>query len=149
MPIAIDGNNLLHSLPKEDRSRSEVRRRALEIVRSDGLQVILVFDGPPSSGIPETEHLGLLTVLYAGSVSADTVLLDLIPEGDRAATWIVVSDDRELCARVRSRGGQVRSLADWRGRQPAKPRRSTYEPRLSSHDVADWEAFFSEDRGED
>ncbi|MFV2073469.1 MAG: NYN domain-containing protein [Thermoanaerobaculales bacterium] len=149
MPIAIDGNNLLHSLPEGERTRSEVRRRVLEIVRNDSLQVILVFDGPPSSGMPETEHLGLLTVRYAGSVSADTVLLGLIPEGDRAAKWIVVSDDSELGARVRSRGGQVRSLGDWKRRQPAKPRRPTYEPKLSSHDVADWEAFFSDGREED
>ena len=149
MPIAIDGNNLLHSLPKGERTRSEVRRRVLEIVRSEGLQVTLVFDGPPSSGVPETEHLGLLTVRYAGSVSADAVLLDLIPEGDHAARWIVVSDDRELCAKVRSRGGKVRSLANWRGRKPAKPRRLTYEPKLSSHDVASWETYFSESREED
>ena len=29
MPIAIDGNNLLHSLPKKQRSREEVRRQVV------------------------------------------------------------------------------------------------------------------------
>jgi hypothetical protein len=53
MPIIIDGNNLLHSQAKPDRSREAVRRRALEAVRHEGVSLIVVFDGPPPAGSPD------------------------------------------------------------------------------------------------
>jgi hypothetical protein len=53
MPLIIDGNNLLHSLPREEQNRSEVRRQVLETVRQQRVRVTVVFDGPPPSGTPE------------------------------------------------------------------------------------------------
>jgi hypothetical protein len=143
MPVVIDGNNLLHSLSGDRKSRSEVRRAALDLVRSEGMRITVVFDGPPPLGTPEIEHLGRVTVRYSGAKSADAVIVALLPSRRRATEWVVVTDDRALAARVRERGARHRRLAEWSGKKrPARPRR-TLEPKLSSHDIADWEAYFS------
>jgi hypothetical protein len=144
MPVVIDGNNLLHNLPGRARSRRDVRRQALDAVRREGLSITVVFDGPPPQGSPAIEHLGRVTVRYSGPASADDVILKLIPDGGAAAQWVVVTDDRGLRESARQRGASVRSLADWtsRRRPPPQPRDGR-ESRLSSREIAEWEAFFS------
>ena len=142
MPVVVDGNNLLHSLPPQHRSRADVRRHALDLVRRESLQVVVVFDGPPPQGSPATEHLGRVTVRYSGAAAADDVIIEMVPAGREASQWVVVTDDRALRARARSKGTSVRTLAEWRGRRPAA-RRSSQESRLSSHEIAQWEEFFA------
>jgi hypothetical protein len=145
MPLIVDGNNLLHSLPRADRNRSEVRRQVLEAVRQQRVRVTVVFDGPPPTGTPELEHLGSVTVRYSGKLSADKVILDLVAAGN-AADWVVISDDRELRNLARERGAAVRSLGEWKGRRSKPGRRAGREPKLSSHEVAEWESYFSAGR---
>ena len=152
MPVIVDGNNLLHSLPSHKRDRESVRRKALDTVRHEGMNLTVVFDGPPPAGSPATEHLGRVTVRYSGSSSADELILRLLPSQGHASEWVVVSDDRALGDKVRSRGAAVRTLEQWRCRKTRKPKRATREAKLSSHEVADWEAYFSsggEDREPD
>ena len=139
----IDGNNLLHSLPSGSNNRSGVRRQVLEAVRYEKMRITVVFDGPPDKGSAAVEHLGSVTIRYSGAVSADEVIVQLLPTGNRASESVVVTDDRELQRRVREMGGKIRSLADWRRRKPRKTRPKVHESKLSSHDVADWEAYFS------
>lgn len=143
MPVVIDGNNLLHSLPGRGRGRDEVRRQVLEAVRGESLQLTVVFDGPPPAGAPDTELLGRVTVRYSGARSADDLILALIPPGGSASQWVVVSDDRGLRERVLRRGGAVRSLAEWRGRRPRRRPLRESEHRLSPRELAEWEAYFS------
>jgi hypothetical protein len=143
MPVIIDGNNLLHSLPGHEQNRDRVRRRALDAVRQGGMRLTVVFDGPPPNGSPDLENLGRLTVRYSGASSADDLILRLIPRSGRASEWVVVTDDRALRERVRELGGEVRTLGEWRSRRPPKPRRASREPKLSSREVADWEEFFA------
>jgi predicted RNA-binding protein with PIN domain len=142
MPIAVDGNNLLHRLPLSQRTRAEVRRQALEIVRNETVQVVIVFDGPPPRGAPATEHLGRVTIRYSGADSADDVIFNLIPGGRGASQWVVVTDDRDLGARVRGKGADVRKLAEWRSRRPPT-RRADFQSRLSSREIAEWEEYFA------
>lgn len=142
MPVVIDGNNLLHSLPSGSQNRSEVRRQVLDAVRNEKMHIIVVFDGPPGDGSPAVEHLGTVTIRFSGEITADEAILNLLREG-RASDVVVVTDDRELQRRVRDRGGKIRLLAEWRRRRPRKTRPKTHEAKLSSHDVADWEAYFS------
>ena len=146
MPIIIDGNNLLHSLPTHARDRSSVRHQALERVRHEGVSLTVVFDGPPPKGSPETEHLGRVSVRYSGPSSADDVIVGLLSSSGRAAEWVVVTNDRALRDRVRECGAQVRTLKEWRSRRSGEPRRPAHEPKLSSHEVVDWEAYFSSSR---
>lgn len=143
MPIAVDGNNLLHRLPPSQRTRAEVRRQALEIVRHETVQVVIVFDGPPPEGSPATEHLGRVTIRYSGAVSADDVIFDLIPAGRGASQWVVVTDDRALGARARGKGAGVRTLAEWSRRRRRPARQEDVDPRMSSREIAEWEEYFS------
>ena len=143
MPVIIDGNNFLHSLPSQEQNRDSVRRRALDTVRQGRLSLTVVFDGPPPGGSPDPEHLGRLTILYSGASSADDLILRLLPRSGRASEWVVVTDDRALRDRVREQGAQVRTLSEWRSRRSRKLRRVSREPKLSSREVADWETFFS------
>lgn len=144
MPILLDGNNLLHRLSKSQRSRAAVRKQVLEVTRHETVSVTVIFDGPPPAGAPDRESLGRVTVVYSGSKSADDVIVGLLPAGAAAKQFSVVTDDRDLSDRVRDRGGKVRRLAEWRGRRKQEPpRRSTFESKLSSRDVADWENFFA------
>ena len=150
MPILLDGNNLLHRLPKPQRSRSAVRKQVLEVTRHETMSVTVVFDGPPPAGTPARESLGRVTVVYSGSKSADDVIVAMLPRGAAATQFSVVTDDRRLGDRVRDHGAKVRRLAEWQGRRKQKPpRRSSYESKLSSHDVQDWEQFFAEGECED
>jgi len=147
MPIIIDGNNLLHSLPDHERSREVVRRRVLDTVRHEEIRLTVVFDGPPPAGSPEIEHLGRVSVHYSGQSSADDVILRLLPPRGRASEWVVVTDDRALGSRVRERGAQVRTLNEWRSRRPKKTRHPSPGPKLSSREIGDWEIYFAS--GED
>lgn len=145
MPIVLDGNNLLHQLPKPDRRRSSVRRQVLEITRHETVSLTVVFDGPPPAGFPEREALGKVTIVYAGSRSADDVIVGMLPSGAAAKQWFVVTDDRGLADRARDRGAGVRRLAEWQGRRKqAKPRRAAVESKLSSREIAEWEDYFSD-----
>lgn len=149
MPILLDGNNLLHRMPKSQRRRSAVRKQVLETTRHETMSVTVVFDGPPPDGAPARENLGRVTVVYAGSRSADDVIVNMLPDGPAAKQYTVITDDRGLADRVRDRRAKVRPLAEWQGRRKQKaPRRSTFESKLSSHDVQDWEDFFSGRREE-
>jgi predicted RNA-binding protein with PIN domain len=143
MPVIIDGNNLLHSLPSHQRDRSSVRRKALDAVRQEGMSLTVVFDGPPPEGSPDPEHLGRVTIRYSGGSSADDLILRLLPKSGRASDWVVVTDDRALRDRIRERGAKVRTLKEWRSRKPRMLCRVSREPKLSSREVADWEAYFS------
>lgn len=146
MPLILDGNNLLHSLPRGQRSREEVRKQVLEVVRRQALSVTVVFDGPPPDPSPEVERLGRVTIRYSGRKAADEVILALLPV--RATNqWVIVTDDRELRERARAKGAQVRSLAEWAARRKPPRRIVGREPKLSSREVADWEAYFSEGTG--
>lgn len=142
MPVVIDGNNFMYGSTGSG-GRGDLRRKALEAVRNEGFELTVVFDGPPPEGTPPIEHLGRVTVRYAAPKTADEVIVKLIPEDSRAGAWVVVTDDRELQHEVRRRGARVRSLAEWRRRRVKRSRRTTHESKLSSHEVADWEAYFS------
>ena len=149
MPIIVDGNNLLHRLPTTSRSRAEVRRLVLETTRHERIAIVVVFDGPPPTGSPSEESLGSVTVVYAGKAVADDVIIGRLPTGRAASQWAVVTDDRGLAERARRRGATVRGLSEWQRRRPPTPKRVTREPKLSSHEVQEWEDFFSSDSGDD
>ena len=113
MPIVVDANNLLYRLPASLRRPAELRRLSLNLARTQRLRLTLVWDGPPPPGVPERESLGQLTVVHAGSMTADDAIVRTLPQGAAAKQWTVVTDDRGLRARVRARGASVTSLKDW------------------------------------
>jgi len=142
MPLLVDGNNLLHRLPKPSRTRSAVRALVLDATRHERMSVVVVFDGPPPTGSPGHEALGRVTVVYSGAVAADDVIISRIPAGRRAREWVVVTDDRGLAGRARERGAAVRTLGEWSARPRPAPPRNRAEAKLSSSEVAEWEEVF-------
>jgi predicted RNA-binding protein with PIN domain len=149
MPFLIDGNNLLHSLPLPAASRGDVRRAVLDACRHERMRATVVFDGPPPDGTPSRESLGSITVVYSGSKTADDVIIHQLPQGKETRDWIVVTDDRQLRERVKNLGAAVQALREWQGRKRRPASRRRTEPKLSSHEVAEWEAFFSDKREEE
>ena len=149
MPVIIDGNNLLHSLPRSERSRGDVRRQALDSVRREGIQLTVVFDGPPPQGAPPVEHLGNVTVRYSGAETADSVIVKILPANRQAKDWVVVTNDRGLQAAARDRGATIRTLKEWTTRRPKKRPQSIHQPRLSSREVDDWQKYFAESSDRD
>lgn len=121
-----------------------MRKQVLDATRHETVSVTVVFDGPPPTGAPTRESLGRVTVVYAGTRTADDVIVGMIPSGSSAAQWWVVTNDRGLASRVKNRGAKIRTLSEWQGRRRQKsPTRPRVESKLSSHDVAEWESFFS------
>ena len=149
MPLLVDGNNLLHRLPRSDRSRPAVRAMVLEATRHERMSVVVVFDGPPPAGSPEREVLGPVTVIYSGAAAADDVIIGRIPAGASARQWVVVTDDRGLAGRARERGAAVRTLGEWSARPRRAPSRKHGEAKLSSREVAEWEKVFKGGRTRD
>ena len=149
MPILVDGNNLLHRLPRPNRNREQVRRMVLDHCRHERVKITVVFDGPPPPGAPPREELGTVTVVYAGSETADDVIIRGLPGGASARNWVVVTDDRELQARARNKGASIRTHAEWSRKRPPPPPKPRIESRLSSHEVAEWEEFFANRRRDD
>jgi predicted RNA-binding protein with PIN domain len=144
MPVLLDGNNLLHRLPPRNRSRQEFRRLVLDACRHERMTVTVVFDGPPPAGAPPRESLGAVSVVYAGSETADDVIIRNLPGGRASREWVVVTDDRALQDRARRRNAQVRSVAEWSRKKPTPPSRPRTEPKLSSHEIAEWEKYFAD-----
>ncbi len=142
MPVIIDGNNLLHSLPRQQRSRGDVRRQALDTVRGEGIKLTVVFDGPPPRESPAVEHLGTVTVRYSGSETADAVIIRMVPAGRQGTNFVVITDDRGLQTAVKERGATVRTLREWKSRKPKRRPQKTHQPKLSSREVDDWQQFF-------
>ena len=113
------------------------------------MKVTVVFDGPPPAGAPSRELLGAVTVVYSDTASADDVILRHVASGASAREWVVVTDDRGLAQRVRQRGAGVRSTAEWRLPRRTRSRGQEWQSKLSSHEVAEWEEFFSSGRQDD
>ena len=149
MPIVVDGNNLLHQLPHSLRSRSALRSLLLDLVRREGMQVTVVFDGGPPAGTPAREHLGRVTVLYAAPRSADEVILASLPRPPRASTFAVVTDDRRLGEQARRAGARLRPLRAWVEKLLDDPPRPQPGGPLRPDEVAEWEAFFAREREND
>jgi hypothetical protein len=144
MPILVDGNNLMHRLPRNQRTRAGVRDLVLRQTRQERITVTVVFDGPPPDSGPEKEHLGAVTIRYSGGRSADAVILSTLPERG-AKDWTVVTDDRSLADRARDRGAGIRRLDEWLGR-PGRPKRAPkrpYQRPIGRRELEDWEEAFA------
>jgi hypothetical protein len=139
MPLLVDGNNLLHRLPKPSRTRSAVRALVLDATRHERMSVVVAFDGPPPAGSPERELLGRVTVVYPAPPPPMTVIIGR-PGTERAHGGR--DRCRKLAGRARERGAAVRTLGEWSARPRPAPPRTRAEAKLSSSEVAEWEEVF-------
>ncbi len=102
MPYLIDGNNLIGSLPdlelKDPVSRHELVKRLLAFQQIHKTRILLVFDGPPDSSIPQIiDSSPLFQVFFPErGKSADAIIKKLIAKETDTRQFFVVSSDREL-----------------------------------------------------
>ena len=120
--LFVDGTNLLHAmtnLPGDRQPPAAVIGRLRGVIPPE-TSIVLVFDGPTESGVRGERIAGGLTVRYSGRRSADAVILQLVDDaaiwseadGPGAAMVLVVTDDRELRARLHRKGARTAG-AQW------------------------------------
>ena len=147
MAFLVDGNNLIGRIagrpPSTEEERRQVQKTIAARLRSERSSVVLFFDGEPSAGRRDG-WLGGLTVRYSGNRSADDAIIEAVERAKARRDCHVVTDDRALAERARSRGARALSTADFWGRMEAPAGEGSAEPRAV--DVDDWESFFADDR---
>jgi hypothetical protein len=117
--LIVDGSNLLHALSRGDQPQPPAaligRLRAIIPATS---AIELVFDGPPERGLRGERIASGVRVRYSGARSADFVILSLADDvrataGPEATNGLlVVTDDRDLRARLRAKGARTAG-AEW------------------------------------
>jgi rRNA-processing protein FCF1 len=139
MRYVIDGSNLLGALglPREsDASKRELVQRVAAFARASRSRVDCVFDGARPESFATT--FGGLSVRFAHPQSGDDVIEKLVAAS--AAPCTVVTNDRALGGRVKSRKVRVETCAEFRARlERTKP---GDDGRAS--DATDWESYFSD-----
>lgn len=116
------------------------------LARRRGGKYTVVFDGPPGDGFVADVQMGKVSVVFAGSRSADAVVLARLRQARQSRDWTVISDDAELVRRCRDAGARHQSV-----RQLVQQLRGLALPGRFSKDnpqavdVDEWEAYF---RGE-
>jgi predicted RNA-binding protein with PIN domain len=146
MPFLVDGNNLLGHLRggpgASDEERRAVQARIASRVRSGKSSVVLFFDGEPEAGKREA-WMGALTVRYAGNRSADDAIIEAVERAKARRDCHVVTDDRGLAERARSRGARSLSISDFWGRLEDEAPAGGEGKKV---DVDEWMSFFSDDK---
>jgi predicted RNA-binding protein with PIN domain len=111
--LVVDAMNVIGSRPTGWwRDRDGAVRRLLaslqRLVRETGDEIVIVVDGRPMEGLPESVHDGV-QVLYAsgGRNAADHRIAELVEADEEPSKIIVVTSDRELASRVRAAGASV------------------------------------------
>jgi predicted RNA-binding protein with PIN domain len=121
MAYVVDGNNVMGQVPGWHRDKSKSRRALLEklaaFARVKKARVTVVFDGGPDSAVPEGSAFHGVRVLYAERGSdADSRIEHLVEASTDPRGLTIVTSDRELAFRVRSRGAAVIRSGQFRSR---------------------------------
>ena len=106
--LLIDGTNLLHAIrrgPFPAPAATLIGR--LRGVIEPGVRIELVFDGPQDHGLADSRIAAGLSVRYSGRISADALISRLVGDAQHPDALLVVTDDAELAADVRRRGGRT------------------------------------------
>ena len=129
--VLVDGYNAIHAIPslakQLDRSLDAARHaliarcRAYRARRGDVGRLYVVFDGRDEFGSGPREDLQGITVIFTRKgEEADERILSVIRAGGRGS-YLVVSNDTQICNNARALGARVISAAQFDG-QPAGPR---------------------------
>lgn len=129
--VVVDGTNLLRELARRDRGTPQAALIArIRAAIPPAIHVELVFDGAPVKGMRGERIASGLEVIHAGRISADERIRMIVDDARMrhgpagVAGLLIVSDDGELRASVRTRGGRTSNLAWLIGRLD-RPSRTT------------------------
>ena len=145
--LIVDGSNLLHALSRGDQPQPPAALIGrLRAIIPAGTAIELVFDGSPERGLRGERIASGVRVRYSGARSADYVILSLADDvrataGPEATDeLLVVTDDRDLRARLRTKGARTAGAA-WligrldRGRLAAPAAGNRRPPRSEAGDA--------------
>lgn len=125
--LIVDGTNLLHALSRSaERMPSAALIGRLRGIIPAGIEIELIFDGPPDHGLRGERIAAGLRVRYSGARTADAVILSLVDEvaagqgGAATAALLAVTDDADLRNRLRIRGARSAGAAWLLGRLEAR-----------------------------
>jgi len=148
----IDGNNLIGQEPSlslgDDASRRLLVGAICAFARHARKPATIVFDGPAPVEGRDRAELGSVRILYAGSgrtaMSADDRILQMVEKAGRPADLTVVTSDRPLGNRARSRGAAVLAGHKFRQLLYQCAAEEAAGPEKPTHiDLADWAAYFN------
>jgi predicted RNA-binding protein with PIN domain len=117
----VDGMNVIGSRPDgwwRDRDGAVVKlvRRLASFAACSGDEVMVIFDGGRPPGLRD-EDAGDVAVVFAGrGVPADDEIARRVEAVPDPASWVVVTSDAELAARVRAAGASVVGSGEFRRR---------------------------------
>jgi hypothetical protein len=140
VPTLVDGSNLGGRIGGRHGARDHrlVLGAVLAWARRRRARVTVVFDGPPVDHVAVV--YGTVAVRFAGSRSADDVILELAGRAPRSTR--VVTDDAALASRCRTLGCAIVPIPEL---LIAVPEADAERPQ-GPVDVADWEAWFRGER---
>jgi len=139
MRYVIDGSNLLGALglPREsDSAKRELVQRLASFARATRSGVDCVFDGVRPEGFATS--FGGLSVRFSHPQSGDDLIVKIASSS--AAPAAVVTNDRGLGGRVKSRKVRIESCAEFRARLD----RTKVGDDGRATDATDWESYFSD-----
>jgi len=114
--LLIDGSNLLHALTRGSGAGAAPPAAVIGRLRGvapASVQIDLVFDGPAERSLRGERIAPGLVVRYSGPRTGDEVILTLVDEismvggAEGTAAVLVVTDDRELRHRLKTRGART------------------------------------------
>lgn len=139
MRHVVDGSNLLGALGLEresDGAKHQLVRMLAAFGRAKRCRIDCVFDGLRPDGFATS--FGGLSVKFSHPRSGDD-LVERLVAGD-SAPCVVVTSDRALGAKLRSRRVKVESCAEFR----SGLERAVQSGEQETPQAGDWEAYFSD-----
>jgi hypothetical protein len=132
--LLIDGSNLLHALTRGSGAGAAPPAAVIGRLRGvapASVQIDLVFDGPAERSLRGERIAPGLIVRYSGPRTGDEVILTLVDEismvggAEGTAAVLVVTDDRELRHRLKTRGARTAGCTWLIGRLERPPRKGS------------------------
>lgn len=122
--LIVDGYNVIHRVPRFhailQRSLEAAREGLLSYcstwrdTRGDFTELLVVFDGDSSvDGVGHRTVRGVQVAYTRTGETADDRIRGMVDDSPRNRECVVVTDDGELAAAIRSRGGRFMSAAEF------------------------------------
>jgi predicted RNA-binding protein with PIN domain len=133
----VDGNNVMAQRVGWHKDKGGARRRLVDelscFARSEGVPVVVVFDGAPDEHVPEGSTTTGMRVHYAARGSdADTRIKHLVERSPDRHSLVVVTSDRALADHVRRLGARVIRSGELRRRLEAPGEVGAAEDQLGA-----------------
>ncbi len=121
MRLLVDGMNVIGSRPDgwwRDRPAAvrDLAAAIAALARATGDELTVVFDGRAPDDMPDARGIDVVFAPGCGRGAADYEIARRVAHDPDPASLVVVTSDRELADRVRSRGAGVEGAGGFRRR---------------------------------